>query len=225
MKEINILGVSIRERSLKEALTLTDKYLKNGALNTILYVSAKMLVAAGKNPEQKEWIESMDMTVCTEPDILRAADIASPGRVREVENNAYLKEVIRRLSRDGQQVYLLTESEEDLKKLRERLERVGPPLNITAENSLESMDGDMEQLVNHMNDLAADVIISMIPFPTQEMVIARNRNYINAEVWLALPMPEESYIPEEHVHFLHKTLRRLYISNFKKRVIQYKGTE
>ena len=97
MKELNILGVSIREYSLKESLALTDIYLKNGAMNTVLFVSAKMLLAAGKNPELKEWIETMDMTVCAEPDILRAADMATMSRMREIENSAYLKEVVRRL--------------------------------------------------------------------------------------------------------------------------------
>ena len=95
MKEMNILGVSITEYSLKESLKLTDIYLENGAMNTVLFVSAKMLLAAGENPELKEWIESMDMTVCAETDILRAADMATMSRVREIENNAYLKEVVR----------------------------------------------------------------------------------------------------------------------------------
>ena len=97
MKEIHILGVSIREYSLKESLAVTEDYLKNGAMNTVLFVSAKILLKAGENPELKEWIESMDMTVCAEPDILRAVDVATMSRVREVENNAYLKEVVRRL--------------------------------------------------------------------------------------------------------------------------------
>lgn len=222
MKEISILGVSIKERSLKESLALTDSFLKNGALNTILYVSAKMLLAAGKNPEQKEWIESMDMTLCTEPDILRAADAATMSRIREVENNAYLKEIVRRLSKSGLSVYLLTEKEADLERLRQRLQQVGPALNIVAEDSLETVGDDTERLVNHLNDVAAKVIISMIPFPKQEMIIAQNKNYINAEIWLALPMPEEIYVPKGRERFLGKMLKRLHLNKFKRRVTQYK---
>lgn len=222
MKEISILGVSMKERSLKESLALTDSFLENGALNTILYVSTKMLLSAGKNPEQKEWIESMDMTLCMEPDILRAADAANTNRIREIESSAYLKAVIRKLSKGRQSIYLLTEKEADLVRLKQRLQETGPALNIVAENSMEAMEDDMERLVNHMNDVTANVIISMIPFPKQEMVIAKNKNYINAEVWLALPMPEESYVTKRKVHFLNRTLHRLYFSRFRKRVIQYK---
>ena len=225
MKELNILGVSIREHSLKESLALTDTYLKNGALNTVLFLSAKMLLAAGKDSEFKEWIEDMDMTVCAEPDILRAADAATMSRVREIENNAYLKEVVRRLFKAGKSVYLLTEREEDIAKLKEHLKQAGPELKVVAENNLEAMDGNVENLVNHMNDIAADVIISMISFPKQEMVMAQSKNYINSEVWFALLMPEESYKAKGHISLWRRIIQNLHFSKFKKKVDNYKETE
>lgn len=225
MKEIHILGVSIREYSLKESLAVTEDYLKNGAMNTVLFVSAKILLKAGENPELKELIESMDMTVCAEPDILRAADVATMSRVREVENNAYLKEVVRRLFKGKYTVYLLTEKEEDIVRLKEQLGQVGPTLRIVAENNLEAVEERMDNLVNHMNDIAADVIISMIPFPKQEMIIAENKNYINSEVWFALPMPEESYKAAGRTNFWHRLMQSLHFNKFKKKVVQYKETE
>lgn len=225
MKELNILGVSIREYSLKESLALTDIYLKNGAMNTVLFVSVKMLLAAGKNPELKEWIETMDMTVCAEPDILRAADMATMSRMREIENSAYLKEVVRRLFKTKKSVYLLTEKEEDITELKEQLRQVGPALKIVAENNLEAVDENIENLVNHMNDVAADVIISMIPFPKQEMIIAQNKNFINSEVWFALLMPEESYKGKGNTNFWSRFIQSLHFSKFKKKVENYKETE
>ncbi len=225
MKELNILGVSIREYSLKESLLLTDIYLKNGAMNTVLFISAKMLLAAGENPELKEWIETMDMTVCTEPDILRVADAATMSRIREIENRAYLKEVVRRLFKAKKSVYLLTEKEEDIVKLKEQLRQVGPALKIVAENNLEAVDENMDNLVNHMNDVAADVIISMIPFPKQEMLISQNKNFINSEVWFALLMPEKSYKGKRNTNFWNRFIQSLHFSRFKKKVENYKETE
>lgn len=225
MKEMNILGVSITEYSLKESLKLTDIYLENGAMNTVLFVSAKMLLAAGENPELKEWIESMDMTVCAETDILRAADMATMSRVREIENNTYLKEMVRRLFKAGKSVYLLTEKEEDMVKLKEQLRKAGPALKIVAENNLEAVEENVENLVNHMNDIAADVIISMIPFPKQEMIIAQNKNYINSEVWFAFLMPDGSYKTKGHTRFWNRVMQSLHFNKFKKKVINYKETE
>ncbi len=220
MKKISILGVSITERSVEESLALTDSYLESGALNTILYVSAKMLLAAGENPEQKEWIESMDLTLCTESDILRAVNMATVSRISEVENHAYFKEFLHRLSVREKSVYLLTEKERDMVRLKDSLAKTGMKLNIVSENSLEAMAEDMERLVNHMNDVAANVIISMIPFTKQEKIMAQNKNYVNSEVWLALPMQEETY-PKERIHFLKWTLQRLHFGKFKRRVMHY----
>lgn len=223
MKEINILGVSVKECSLREALSLTEEYLKNGALNTVLYVSAKMLVEAGKNLQQKEWIESMDLTVCAEPDILRAVNAASVSRIREIESNAYLKAVIRRLAKEKQSVCLLTEKESDIIEFEDFLREMGPRLNMAAQISLEAVNEDLDELVNCMNDIAADVIISRIPYRRQEQVIAESRNYLNSEVWLALPQEDE--IRLKHGHLLKKTIRRLFICEFKRKVVQYKETE
>lgn len=221
MKEINILGVSVKERSLKESLKLTDTFLNNGALNTVLYVSSKLLLAAGRDPELKGWIESMDLTVYAEPDILRAAKVATSRRVREIENTSYMREVVHKLHKNKKTVYLLTEKEEELLALEEHLKKLGPPLQIAAENSLEAMGVDMDNLVNHMNDVAANVIISMVSFPLQEKLMAENKRFINAEVWFALLRPDERYDNVEHLNVFQKLFQKVYFFLFRKRVGKY----
>lgn len=47
MQKINILGMSLTDYSFKEAIGITDRFLGNGSLNTILFVSAKILVGVG----------------------------------------------------------------------------------------------------------------------------------------------------------------------------------
>ncbi len=222
MKEINILGVAIKERSLKESLKLTETYLNNGALNTVLYVSSKLLLAAGKNPELKAWIEAMDLTVYAEADILRAANVVTSRRVREIENTSYMKEVVHKLHKGKKTVYLLTEKEEELLALEDYLKKLGPELQIAAENSLDAMGEDTDNLINHMNEVSANVIISMIPFPFQEKLMAENKSYINSEVWIALLRPDESYAKEEHMNVFQKIFQKVYFFLFRKRVGKYK---
>ena len=112
-----------------------------------------------------------------------------------------------------------------MQKLKERLGKSGLALNIVAQNSLEAVEENMDRLANHMNDVAADVIISMIPFPKQEMIIAQNKNYINSEVWFALLMPDESYKAKGHTNFWSKVIQSLHFNKFKKKVVSYKETE
>ena len=61
MQKIDLFGMELVDHSLKEALWITDSFLKNGAPNTILFISAKMLVGAGGSDMQKEWEMKMDI--------------------------------------------------------------------------------------------------------------------------------------------------------------------
>lgn len=223
MKELNILGVSICEYSVREALKKTEGYLRGGVMNTVLYVSTKMLVEAGRNPEQKKWIESMDMTVCGEPDILRAAGEAPMNRIREIENNVFLKEVMKRIGKERRTVYLLAQSKADMETLKKRLSLAETAAYEPDGTVLESAEWEAEALVNHINDIAPSVIISMIPFPVQEKLMAENKNYINADLWIALTMPKES--ADVNGHLLDKTMRRFFLSSFRRRVVHYKSKD
>ena len=101
MQKINILGIGLTDYSLKESLGIVDRYVKYGGLNTILYVTTPMLILAGKDEEEKNCIEDMDLTLCGDADILRVAKITSAGRIYEVEQRVFLKEFLRRLVRGG----------------------------------------------------------------------------------------------------------------------------
>ena len=122
MQEINILGVALTDYSLKESLILLDDYFRGGGLNTILYITAPLLIMAGEDEKEKNGIAAMDMTLCGDADILKVAEIKSVSRLYEVENLVFLKEFLRRLSLNDRKIYLLAESEEEIVLLREELQ-------------------------------------------------------------------------------------------------------
>ena len=121
MQKMDILGVALTDYSLRESLVMVDDYVRKRALNTILYVTTPMLILAGKDESEKARIESMDMTLCGDSDILRVAKIESKSRLYETENLVFLKEFLRRVVRLDKKVYLLSDSEEDIIKLKQEL--------------------------------------------------------------------------------------------------------
>ena len=70
MKVIDVLGMHITDYPLKEAIKLSLKYIGNGAMNTIFYLSSQVLLDAGENAQQREWLESMDLLLYGEPTVL-----------------------------------------------------------------------------------------------------------------------------------------------------------
>ncbi len=186
MQKVNILGIGLTDYSLKESLAILDSFVRNGGLNTILYVTTPMLIMAGNDEEEKNCIESMDLTLCGDTDILRVAKIDSAGRLYEVENRVFLKEFLRRLERGSKKVYLLDDSAEDLALLQRQLETYQKGIVIGGSSILTDDDGDMENIINRINDVAPTAVISRIAHGRQEKCMSRFRALVNAEVWLGM---------------------------------------
>lgn len=220
MQKINILGIGLTDRSLKESLAALDGYMRNGGLNTVLYVTTPMLIMAGNDEEEKNSIESMDIVLCGDADILRVARIDSAGRLYEVENRLFLKEFLRRLVRGGRKIYLLDDSEEDMLLLKEQLEAYQKGILIGGSDLLAEDDENMEEIINRINDVAPAAIISRISHGRQEKCMARFRALINAEVWLGISRDMALGTGKESLR--KKALDKVYRMIFHRRVNHFK---
>lgn len=186
MKQMDLLGIHLKDYNTKESIKMATNFLKSGALNTISYVSTQILVEAAEHPEQKTWIEEMDMTICGEADILRASGINNKLRYHEVENDDFMKEFMKKLVRLKKSVYVIANTENNLENLRSELLEYQPNLQIVGTSVIENQEIMEDALINEINDIVPGVIISCIPFPYQEEFMSRNKKRINAEVWLGL---------------------------------------
>lgn len=220
MQKINILGIGLTDYSLKESLAVLDGFVRHGGLNTILYVTTPMLMLAGNDEEEKNCIESMDLTLCGDADILRVAGIASAGRLYEVENRVFLKEFLRRLVRGGRKVYLLDDSEEDLALLKTQLETYQKGIVVGGSSILTEDDSDMEDIINRINDVAPTAVISRITHGRQEKCMFRFRALINAEVWLG--MSRDMALGAEKETIRQKAIGRIYRIIFHRRINHFK---
>lgn len=223
MQKINILGTVITDYSLKESLVLVEEYVRSGVLNTILYITTPTLILAGKDEEEKRLIEAMDMTLCGDTDILRVAKIDAMGRLYEVENFVFLKEFLRRVVRSNKQVYLLAESEEELRKLGRELEMFHKGIVVGGSSIIEEAAEDKEEIINRINDIAPLAVISRLPSGRQEKWMLESKLLINAEVWLGIAKDMELDRTEKSVY---KKLRdKFYRKMFYRRISRFKDNE
>lgn len=223
MQKINILGTAITDYSLKESLALMEEYVRSGALNTILYITTPTLILAAKNEEEKQLIEAMDMTLCGDTDILRVAKIDAMGRLYEVENFVFLKEFLRRVVRSNKQVYLLAESEEELRKLGRELEMIQKGIVVGGSSIIEEAAEDREEIINRINDVAPLAVISRLPSGRQEKWMLESKLLINAEVWLGIDKDMTLDRTEKSVY---KKLRdKFYRKMFYRRISRFEDKE
>lgn len=223
MNKINILGINIKDYTLKEASKNFDAYMKNGALNTIGYISSKLLImAANGGDEQKEWLESLDMTICTEPDILCTEEEISKSRVREIEENVFLATFLQKAVREKRAVCLVAHTKECVDTLQAELEQLQAGLRISGSAVL-TPEESIDAFINEVNDLVPDIIISRLPSLWQEQLMYENKKKINAKIWLALP--EESRLGTGRKGGEKRFMKYIYGKVFQKKVEKYRSQE
>lgn len=186
IKKIELLGTKIDNYSVKESMLLVETYLNNNVMNTIESVSMKMLVQAEENENLKQTIESLDLAMPGERDILLAAGIKSAQRMKEVSDNAFFMEFAKRIVRNHKKVCLLGETRDRLNHLLDFITQYYERMNIVGCLTLEECSGDIAGTINEINILAPDIILSVLPTPTQEEFLAEQLGKLDAKLWYGL---------------------------------------
>lgn len=186
MQKINLLGMNLTDYTLKESQGIVERYLHNGACNAIVYLSAEMLVGAGVSQTQKDWLEDIDLIAWSDAEILKKAGVTSKARIYDVENQEFLKDFLKRVAKSGHTVYLLTDSENELEKLRQDLFMMRGDLRIIGETVVERGVENYDSIVNALNMVAPKVIISRMAYDQLEHMMTKCQRYLNSEVWFAI---------------------------------------
>lgn len=219
MQKYTILGITLYDYGAREALRNTDSFLHNGALNTIAYISSSNLAQASKDEQLKDCLEAIDMTVCTEPDVLEAAGIAGRNRIREIDEKVYLRELFRKFGRNRNSVYLLADTQDNLEVLQEIISEYQDNLLIKGCGVYEDFGSQPERLVNDLNDLAPEVIISRMPWPADVQLMHAYGHFVNAELWVSLPFGAVGWV--RNPSLLARLKRRLVYQAFTHNVNEY----
>ncbi len=219
MQKYSILGITLYDYGAREALRNTDRFLNSGRLNTVAYISSSQLAQASRDESLKSCLEEMDMTVCTDSGVLEAAGIAGRNRIREIDEKVYLRELLRKLSRNRNGVYLLADTEENLEILKGLIQEYQGNLYLRGSGSYEEFNSQPERLLNELNDLVPDVVLSRMPWPTDFQLMHEYGQYLNAELWVSLPFGTVSWM--QNPSLLARIKRKFLYRLFEKKVQEY----
>lgn len=189
MQEFSIFGIHVKDYTQKESLHLLGEYLNNGGLNTVSYLNTQMLIDSEKDEQCQEWLNSLDMTIVAEPEIIKASGQADYSRLKEVETGFILKSLVHKITKQKLTTYLITDNAVGMMELERGLRQMQPSMKVGGRFVLEEemlLTSHEDAMVNDINDIAPTVIISRLPFKQQVRLMADNRRRINAELWLGL---------------------------------------
>ncbi len=219
MNQINVLGIDLNSYSLKELLVLTDKYLEDGPLKTILYIDAKLLMLAGQNEEYKAYLSKCDLPIIADEGILKALPKTNEARVDDIREEKYTKILLKKLIYGNRKIQLLADTKENLDVLAESLTNYRSDLHIVSKISMDTLEGSTERMLNHVNDVVPDVIISKMEPLRQLSLMEDSRRMMNCKLWIGLP--ENMMILQDKESLFTKVWNKLFHRFFKKEVIRY----
>ncbi|MFR6332862.1 MAG: hypothetical protein ACLUOI_31570 [Eisenbergiella sp.] len=214
MQKYTILGITLYDYGAREALRNTDSFLHNGALNTIAYISSSNLAQASKDEQLKDCLEAIDMTVCTEPDVLEAAGIAGRNRIREIDEKVYLRELFRKFGRNRNSGYLLADTQDNREVLQEIVSEYQELLIKTT--APEDFGNQPEDLLMHQRPGAG------YDYPNAGRRIYLMHAYghfVNAELWVSLPFGAVGWV--RNPSLLARLKRKLVYQAFTHNVNEY----
>ena len=88
-KKIQILGMKLDNYSVRESILLAESYLNGTSLNAIEDISMKMLMESENNEILGQALQELDMTIIGEKEILTAAEVETPQRLKETVEHEF----------------------------------------------------------------------------------------------------------------------------------------
>lgn len=186
MNKIDVLGLWLDNYTVREAMMQVEKYIDDNQLHTIEAVTMQMLFVQENDSVVREVISSLDLTVISEKQILQVAGAETMQRVQETEANDFAFEFFRHMERNERSVYLVGENAKDLENVKGNLKEKFPGLVFAGEYALEDCGGDYEAVINDMNAMSPNVVVSMLPTPLQEHFLTEHREKMHTNIWYGM---------------------------------------
>lgn len=183
-EKISVLEIEIDRLLAKEALKQAIEYMDSRPIHVIDIVTADALMQIKEVPGLKEEVGRFDLVLAGDRTILEATGVAEKRVLKETQDRAFFKMLMRYLHKRHKRIYLLVESEQEGADLYEYLEHHYSGLQIVGLAKVFAEDRADDMIVNAVNGGEADCIFAALSTPLQEEFIVDNKNLLNVGLWL-----------------------------------------
>ncbi len=185
IKKISVMGMELDNYSNRESLSVIEGFLKDTAMNYVQMVNMELLILAESDENVKNALSDADLTIVGDKAILEAAGAVRLQRINETENGNFFVDFLKKLYRSGYGVYLVGDTQADIDSLEKFLSENFEHLRIMGSATLCDDASEGEKLVNDINIVLPDVIISAASSPRQEIFLNNHKSQICAKLWYA----------------------------------------
>lgn len=183
-RKINIFGIDITVLTAKEVMKCAIQYLEEETVNTIELVTLEMLMKEKDDEIWREQVQKFDLLLPGEKALLETSEELEHNLVRDVDNATFLRMFFKYLQKNRKTLFLLAESEDELVRIQTVLKLYASSLLIAGQAVLPT-DGSMEEnVINEINGVEPDCILSGLSTPYGETFAVRRKALLNARLLL-----------------------------------------
>lgn len=181
MQKENYLGVDVTPYNYEEIITDLRERMKAGQQSTIIAVNPEKVMAAEKNEELRQLINSATYQIADGVGILLASKMKGGKISSRVTGVDMMDRLIRFAEEENHKVFLYGAKEEVVTAAKQKLEEKYPRLVISGyENGYEK---DQDKIVKNINASEAELLFVAMGSPKQELWIRENMGKLNVKVF------------------------------------------
>lgn len=184
--KINVLELELHNDTAKEAMQKVMDYMQTEPLNIVELISSDSLLLSKDDEVLRDNIGQSDLVLTVEKSFLELAGVTDRRRLQEAESGLFLKMVLHYFHKNHVRVFLLGESQEDSLRLQEYFENYYAGIEIVGAEAVAANREMDDMILNSINGVEAECVISILPSPLQEVFVVRNRILLNTRLWLGL---------------------------------------
>ena len=211
-EKINVFDIELNLLTAKKAMRQVMRYMGGESVSTIELIPMEVLLKGQDDAEWKQALQSVDLLLPSEREILESAEVTDQNAIQDLENNTFVRLFFRYLVKNKKKVFLLTEDEKASKLLKERIETYRKGIQFVGEAVISAQSGSKEAVINMINGVEPDCILSGLSYPWQEKFIAESKALLNARVWFGCTFLLNQQKKEEKARgkFKYFILKRLF---------------
>jgi N-acetylglucosaminyldiphosphoundecaprenol N-acetyl-beta-D-mannosaminyltransferase len=222
IKTIEVAGISLDNYTVREAIMGIEKRFDDHGFHIIEEVNMEMLMMAETDEAVVEALRAAELTVIGEAQILEAVGASSYQRKHEIEHHEFFREMMKRIERNHKTLFIIGGEAEGLAQMKARILELYPRCSIVGTEALSECGGATDNIVNLVNSLAPDVILSIVPHPEQEHFLMQYKDKLSAGLWYGVGKVK----PDTDKRKLRDILRGLVRAHkFEKQVKQYNDSD
>jgi N-acetylglucosaminyldiphosphoundecaprenol N-acetyl-beta-D-mannosaminyltransferase len=174
------LDVYVSTLNYDEILADIEKRMAAGERSTIVAVNPEKLIAANKDENVKQLINSATYQIPDGIGVVLASKLKGGRITSRVTGIDMMERLIELSAKKGYRVFLYGAKEEVVKKAKENLEAKYPGLQIVGYSN--GYVNDYDSLVQKINESNADILFVALGSPRQELWIKTYMNDLNVKV-------------------------------------------